>query len=82
VPCTWAPTITPQPSTAVPTPYYDGEFHTSASLRMAVAAWFEDRAAADINEWPKAGWLSVISSRRYALIRIVELVRHVDRVLV
>ena len=39
------------------------------------------RSALYINEWPKAGWLSVIFSRRYALIRIVELVRHVDRAL-
>merc|ERR1719420_1700959 len=53
---TWAPTITPQPSTAVPTPYYDGEFHTSASLRMAVAAWFEDRAAAEEKYGPIAEW--------------------------
>ena len=29
----------------------------------------------------RAGWLSVIFSRRYVLIRIVELVRHVDRAL-
>jgi len=53
---TWAPTITPQPSTAVPTPYYDGEFHTSASLRMAVAAWFEDRAAAEEKYGEISSW--------------------------